>query len=441
MTERNEPLPPRPGGTGQIVQRLRAQLPILNDIASVYGTQAANQLLPLITVPYLSRILGPTSWGILAMAQAFALYGSVVVEYGFVYSATRDLARASTENETAEIVAGVTGAKVLLTAAVTLLAFSVYLFIPFFRQHPFLLWIALGSEILKAFCPSFYFYGVNRIRTAAILDISARTAAGLGVFIFIHHPEDVWKFFALQGAGGLAALVVGHAMVYRRCELRWPHPVRGWRMLREGGNMFLFRSAYNIYSVGNAFILGLFVSPQIVGYYSGAEKISGAAMSFLTPVSTALYPRAAGFVKSSLPRAARLTTFSLYAVGALAVILTIIMWYGASPIVLLFLGHKFSPSIRVLQILGLRAILVAWTQVLGFQWLLALGLEKSFQRVTLAALAVNLLLATWFAPRLFAEGMAWAVVISQAAAAAGIYLVLRRRKLNPFAIPSDAAYV
>ncbi len=441
MTERNEPGPPRSGGIEQIVQRLRAQIPILNDIASVYGTQAANQFLPLITVPYLSRILGPTSWGVLAMAQAFALYASVVVEYGFVYSATRDLARASTQDETAEIVAGVTGAKVLLTLAVTLLAFAAYLFVPFFRQHPFLLWIALASEILRAFCPSFYFYGVNRIRTAAILDMSARTLALLGVFIFIHHPEDVWKFFALQGVGGLAALVVGHVMVYRRCELRWPHPLRGLRMLREGGNMFLFRSAYNIYSVGNAFILGLFVSPQIVGYYAGAEKINAAAMSFLTPVSTALYPRAAGFVKTSLPRAARLTTFSLYAVGLLAVILTIIMWTGASPIVLVFLGHKFSPSIRVLRILSLRAILVAWTQVLGFQWLLALGLEKSFQKVTLAALGLNIVLAMWFAPRFAADGMAWAVVISQAAAAAGIYLVLRRRKLNPFAMTSDPSYV
>lgn len=413
---------------------------MLNDIASVYGTQIANQLLPLITVPYLSRILGPASWGLLAMAQAFSLYGGTIVEYGFAFSATRDVARASSDLEITKIVAGVNGARASLVALVTAMACVAYFFVPLFRDHPFLLWIACVAEMIKGFIPSFYFFGINRIRTAAILDISARTAAGLGVFIFIHKPDDVWKYFALQATGGAAALFIGYAMIYRRCEFRWPRFVEGFRMLRDGANMFLFRSVYNIYSAGNAFILGLFAPAQAVGYYAGAEKINSAAMSFLTPVSTALYPRAAGFVKSSLTRAARLTNVSLLAVGGLGVLLTLIMFGGAFLIVPLFLGHKFEPSIPVLKILAFRAPLVAWTQVLGFQWLLALGLEKSFQKITWAALAVNIVLAMSLAPHYSANGMAWAVLVSQAAAAFGIYWVLQRRKLNPLRLAKDASY-
>jgi len=83
---------------------------------------------------------------------------------------------------------------------------------------------------------------------------------------------------------------------------------------------------------------------------------------------------------------------------------------------------------------------VAWTNVLGFQWLLALGLEKSFQKITIVALILNLLLAVCIAPRYTFNGMAWAVVISQTVAAAGIYIVLRRRKLSPFTVSSDPSY-
>jgi len=198
--------------------------------------------------------------------------------------------------------------------------------------------------------------------------------------------------------------------------------------------MFLFRSAHNIYVLGNAFILGLFASPQAVGYYAGAEKINSAAVGLLSPVTTALYPRAAGLAKSSMSKAARLTKFSLYVMGALSVVLGLIMWFGSSLIVRIILGNHFAESGGVLKILSLRSPVVAWTNVLGFQWLLALGLEKSLQKVTLAALALNILLATCLAPHFAYSGMAWAVVISQTAAAFGIYIVLRRRKLNPFAI-------
>ncbi len=374
------------------------------------------------------------------MAQVFAMYGSLVVEYGFVYSATRQLAMASTSREIQDVVAGVSGAKVLLSSAIIIVAFGAYALVPLFHKHPLLLWAAVVSEIAKALLPTYYFYGIHRVALASMLDVSARVVAALGIFIFVHRPADAWRFFALQGAGAMLALFVGHGMIHARHRLRWPRFHDALRMLREGGPMFLFRSAHNIYALGNAFILGLFASPQSVGYYAGAEKINSAAVGLLSPLTTALYPRAAGLVKSSLSKAARLTTLSFYVMGAISLILGVIMWFGSSLIVRIILGHSFQESAGVLRILSLRSPLVAWTNVLGFQWLLALGLEKAFQKVTVLALILNVLLATCFAPAFAYTGMAWAVVLSQAVAAFGIYVVLQRRALNPFVIAADGSY-
>ncbi len=202
--------------------------------------------------------------------------------------------------------------------------------------------------------------------------------------------------------------------------------------------MFLFRSAHNIYVLGNAFILGLFATPQMVGYYAGAEKINSAAVGLLSPLSTALYPRAAGLAKTSLGKAALLTKLSLYVMAAASVLLTLMMWFGSSFIVRILLGHSFLASATPLRILSLRAPMVAITNVLGFQWLLALGMEKTFQKITVVALILNVTLAACFAPKYSFNGMAWCVVVSQTVAALGIYLVLRRRKLNPLSI--DASY-
>jgi len=422
------------------VARLRGHAHLLYDIASVYGVQFANYVLPLVTVPYLSRVLGPTSWGLFAMAQAFTMYGGLVVEYGFIFYGTRQIATADGDEEIAGIVAGISGAKVLLSFVVVIGAAFSYLYVPLFHQHPLLLWTAVLAEIAKASLPSYFFYGIKRVALASLLDISARLAAAAGIFLLVRTPQDVWRVFALQAGGAGAAFVVGHWMIYSRYALRWPRLSEAWRMLREGGNMFLFRSAHSIYVLGNAFVLGLFASPQAVGYYAGAEKINSAAVGLLSPLSTALYPRAAGLAKTSMSRAARLTTISLYVMGAVSVVLAGIMWLGSPLIVRIILGPQFAASAGVLKILSLRAPMVAWTNVLGFQWLLALGLEKSFQKITIVALILNLLLAVCIAPRYTFNGMAWAVVISQTVAAAGIYIVLRRRKLSPFTVSSDPSY-
>ncbi len=108
------------------------------------------------------------------------------------------------------------------------------------------------------------------------------------------------------------------------------------------------------------------------------------------------------------------------------------MWAGAPLIVKIILGHNFGESESVVRVLSVRAPLIAWTNVLGFQWLLVLGLERQFQKITMAALILNTLLATALAPRFSYNGMAWAVLFSQAAAALGIFVVVQQRQLNPF---------
>src|SRR5260370_35888620 len=82
-----------------------------------------------------------------------------------------------------------------------------------------------------------------------------------------------------------------------------------------GWKMFLFRGSLSLYVGGNAFILGLFTSPQTVAYYAGAERISRAFLSLLTPISQALFPRVSYLVQEARERAARLARTSLVVMG------------------------------------------------------------------------------------------------------------------------------
>ena len=70
--------------------------------------------------------------------------------------------------------------------------------------------------------------------------------------------------------------------------------------------MFVFRSGESLYGIGNAFVLGLFAPPAVVGYFASAEKISRAAFGLLNPIRETLYPRLSGLFVSSPARGARL---------------------------------------------------------------------------------------------------------------------------------------
>src|SRR5688572_16548648 len=89
--------------------------PIVRNALSLYGVQAAEMLLPLIAVPYMTRVLRPDGWGLVVFAQSFAGGMSVLLEYGFNLSATREIARNRDKPaEIKRIISGVTGAVILL---------------------------------------------------------------------------------------------------------------------------------------------------------------------------------------------------------------------------------------------------------------------------------------------------------------------------------------
>ena len=286
---------------------------LARNVASLYGVQFANYLLPLVTIPYLTRVLGPATWGLVAFAQAFGAYASIVIEYGFHLSATRAVASSrDSRSELANLVAGVMGAKVVLAAGAVILAVLLESWIPLFRAHPVFLWAAVFWAVGQSFSMLWYYQGFERMRLVAVLDVVGKAAATAGIFILIHHPADGWKVLVLQGSGALLSVVVATALVYREVPFRLPT----WRLvsntLRMGWSMFLFQGSMSLYGAGNAFILGLFASPAAVGFYAGAEKLARALMGLLAPIHQSLYPRLSHLVQHDRPAANRLARSSMF---------------------------------------------------------------------------------------------------------------------------------
>jgi len=405
---------------------------IVQNIVALSAAQIATYMFPLITVPYLARVLGVAGWGVVAFAQAFGAYLTLVVEYGFSLSGTREVARhVGNEEKLAEIMAGVQGARVLIMVGAIVVAFAARWVVPIFRAQPDLLWAATFSALVQALSMMWYFQGVERMKLVASLDFMAKALATVGIFIIVRVPTDDWKVLMLQGLGASISLVAGFAVAYREVPFRMPTWSTTWEALHMGWSMFLFRTSVSLYTVGNAFILGLFVPPQFVGFYAGAEKISRAVLSLLNPVNRTLFPRLSRLIRESRARAVRLARISLIVTGLGGAAMGIMILIFAPLLVRIILGHAYAPAVPVLRVLALLPPLIALSGILGIQWMVPLGLDKAFNSIIVIAGVVNMGLAVVLAPSMKAEGMAWAVVSAEAFVTLAMFFHLRWRRLDP----------
>ena len=411
---------------------------LVQNALSLYGVYLPNYFIPLLVIPYLMRVLGAAGWGLVAFTQAFGAYVGVVVEFGFFLSANREVARHREDREKlGEILAGVLGARGFLSLICVGPALAAGIWVPIFRDHPDLYRAGLFWGLVQGFSMSWFFQGLERMRLVMALETPAQFLGILAIFLFVHRPKEAWLVLVIQGAAYGLPAAIELALAYREIPFRLP-TLRSIREgLHMGTSMFLYRGSLELYARGNALILGLFVPPQLVGFYAAAEKIARASYRLLGPVTQALYPRMSYLLHSARDKAHRLARMGVVVIGIGGMALTLFVYLSAPWLIRIIAGPEFTPAVPLLRILSLMPVLIAIGQAYGTQWMLPLGLDRSFNFVMILAGAIDLVLALILAPRYADVGMAWVAVITEALIAVGFYLVLRFYRLDPWHVTME----
>jgi len=408
---------------------------LIRSALGLYAIQASSWLLPLATIFFLARRLGPEHWGLLVFMQSAAAYVIFLVSYGFTYSATREVARNRADpDRLAAILAGVLGAKVTLAILSLMIVIPASFLVPAIHRSQSLLWPTMLWALAWAFSASWYYQGLERIGVAAGCEASARVLSLAGILALVRSPADTWKVLAIQGGLLFAAVLVEMALAYRQVHFQMPTPRLVWHTLRWGWSMFLLGGALSLYTIGNGFILGLFASSTVVGYYMGAERISKNFATLLSPITQAVFPGTSHLAGHARGEAARLTRTSLFVMGGAGCAIGILVFFGAPFLVSVVLGPGFEPAVVVLRILACLPPLIVASNVLAVQWMLALGLDRLVNTLMFAAGVLNVLLAVALVPRYMHVGMAIAVVAAEALVTFGLYAVVRIKHVDPLAI-------
>ncbi len=408
---------------------------LLKNTFSLYIIQFANYVLPLVTILYLVRVLGPANYGAVAFAQSLISYFMVFVDYGFDLSATRRISVHRDDPLTVSRVATNTwAAKGLLCALGFVIVVLLALLVPQVRDTSELVLILYGLVIGNVLFPTWLFQGMERMVTVSLINLGMRLLVIVGMLVLVRRPEDYVVYACLLGTGAVLAGGVAVGVAFRIFRLQVVTP--SWSQVREamseGWTLFLSKVSISVYTAGSAFILGLLANHVAVGYYNAGERIARGVLGVIGPISQAAYPRFSKIAAGSKQRAIFWGGRMLVAMGAVGLIVSVVLFLAAPVLGEYVLGPGYERSVPVIRVLSLVPFLVALSNVLGIQLMVPLRLDRPFLLIVTGAAVVNIGLAILLVPLWLEVGMALAAVLAEVFVTVSMLAVLYRHGLNPF---------
>lgn len=346
---------------------------LVENFFSLSALQIFGYVLPLITLPYLVRVLGVEKYGLVAFATAFVAYFQILTDYGFNLSANREI---SINRNNKQQINKIFSSVMIIKSLLLILSFSLMIVIVWsfdkFNVNWQLYVFAFGMVLGNVLFPVWFFQGMEKMKYSTILNILAQVIFTLAIFVFIRVENDFIYVPLINSMGFIVAGILSLLLIYKDFKVKFVRPESNFLLetFKDSTQFFLSRASVSIYTSSNAFFLGLFTSPIFVGYYAAAEKLYGAAQGLYQPLIQALYP----FMSHKKNKAFYKKIFKI--VVLVNVVLCIVLFMMSGFLVNILFGTNFQESANILKIFCIALLVVAPSQLLGYPFLAAFGYPK-----------------------------------------------------------------
>ncbi len=392
--------------------------------------QVTNLLLPLLMVPYLTRVLGIEKVGLIFLTQSLLLSFNVLTEYGYNLTATREVAlQRQNPAFLSDLCSRIFTTKMLLSVLAGGVYAAIVLAVPRFRTEALLFLSSFPLVLGQAFSPIWFYQGVENVRPLALLTSAARVLFLAVIFWRVRAVEDYVWVNMLLGSFNLLAALGSCWLAFRLYHLhfRWPAWAAIRADLRRNWSIFVSNFSINIYSSANLVILGFFASDQIVGLYAIAEKIMLAARQVIVVIFQTTYPRVCALVNESATKAVAFLRRYFLILTGIFFPAGLLLWWLADWLTWLVTGAYAPETAWLLRAFSFLPLVTALSSP-SFQLLLALNQQRTYTRVLIGASVLNLVLNLTLVGPLSYFGTATAVITTELFITLGFYAILYFRE-------------
>ena len=416
----------------RIFQIIESKKVLFKNFTSLSILQITNYVFPIITLPYLVRILGPEKYGLVSFATAFAAYFTILTDYGFNLSATQEISKNRNDsNRVAEIFSSVFTLKMFFFVISSAIFLIVVLIVPLFHEHLFLFFVTFLSVLGTALFPLWLFQGIEKMNYILIITVSVRLMVTVLIFVIIKNENDFIKFAGLNTSAQFVIGFTGLMIVVNKFQIKYIFPKISLLKLQiqNGWNLFLSTVWINLYTTSNVFILGLFAPATVVGYFAAADKIRMAFQGILSPMSQSVFPYVNNLLNDSYERFISFNKKLFKIALIVGTIISIAFFLFAEPLVNIVLGKDYQSSVLVLRIIAWLPLIIFLSNVLGIQTMLPMNKHKSFAIILFFAAMINLVLSFILVPKYFEIGTSISVLVTEIFVTMAFFVFIKKNKI------------
>lgn len=375
--------------------------------------QILNIISPLITAPYIARMLGADGIGTYSYTQNIVNYFLMIAMLGVQNYGTRSIAEVKdSKKEMSRIFWSIYDCQLILSS-IMLLGYALYLMLV--CDANIIVAIAQTLLLLSAFFDiTWLFQGLELFKLTVTRNMMVKVTTVVCIFIFVKSPDDVWKYTVIMAGGTLLAQISIFSLLKKYVYMYKPTRKEIFAHFKPNLTLFLPVIASSLFNSMDKIMVGKLSSLTELGYYENAEKITNIPNSFITSLGIVMLPRMTYLSKTGKKvESEDLLYKSFVYVSFMSAALTIGIISVSTVFVPWFLGKEFNPVSSLLLFLSPALIFMCWATVIRTQFLIPRNMDKEYLISMFLGAGVNIVLNVFLIKNMGAKGASLATLIAE----------------------------
>ncbi|APT18846.1 polysaccharide transporter [Amylolactobacillus amylotrophicus DSM 20534] len=368
-------------------------------------------LVPLITVPYISRVMGPGPYGVYSSVKFTIQFLMVFCSAAIGYIGTRTIARLRAKGSTKEMTAAFWGLWYIQAIASLVMIILTVVFVTVFKiKYWNYFYLQIPFLISAMFDIAWFFQGVEEFGRVVLRNTIVKLSSVILIFLLVKRPGDLWIYMLIMSV----STMIGSFVFWVSISQYVGRPTKSFYQLKPTIasiiTLLIPQIATQVYTSLDKPILGAFVSPNQVSFYDNSQRISTMILGVITSITIVMMPKMAStgeqFQKFFVKKSYEATLF-------LGLIFAIVVAINTHEFVPFFFGPRYEPVAQLMMFSTLTIIFIPVGGVFANQFALATKRDKDYAIPVVVGAVLSLALSFILYPKFGAAGATATVVTTE----------------------------
>ena len=266
---------------------------VVNNTIMLYIMTIAKLIFPLCTLPYLTRVLSEEAYGFVAYVKSCMTYMQLIVDFGFILSAVKDIVNANGDKRLIGEITGNTFVAKLCLSVVAGLALAIMcMFIEILQLDILFVALSFVTVATPSFLADFLFRGIEKMHYITIIFVTSKMISTVLTFVMVHGDGSIMWIPILDIASNIIAIIITFAILFKlKIRIYFTRLKDCWRMVKDSFFYFLSSVATTAFAALNTVLIGIYITDLTqVAHWGLCLTIISAIQGLYTPITNSIYP-------------------------------------------------------------------------------------------------------------------------------------------------------